>query len=493
MRSLFSIKQHGAIDLRTLACFRIFLGFLLLLDILMRLPDLTVFYTDAGAYPREVAMAENYIWKASLHYFSGLWQMQLLLFTAAFISALCLMAGYRTRLFMVLSWALQLSLQNRNQLILQNSDVLLACLMFWAMFLPLGAKWSVDAALQAKPRKLPIGITTPATIAILLQALYVYIIGALLKDHPIWHNGLAVDAAVHVQLYALSFAKLLGGYPAISYWLTYFVYYIELLSPLLLFSPLLFVPVRMIALALLTIMHLGFSLALGIGLFPYISILSLTLFLPSAFWNYIELIANPKHTLLTFLRGRWKACIAWLKPRVKPEAIEVKPSRFNITVVSVLGVLVFVLNLHTLKPEKIPFSERLSPLIWGLKIDQKWDMFAPYPMGGSGWMVMEGKTVDGRKVDAWKNTETPPDISVPEMISQWYPNYRWRKYYTSIYYTEGHETARAYFQDYLCRRWNDSHAVKLSSIRPVYYWLSSYHYSASDAPQRQVFATHICD
>jgi hypothetical protein len=69
---------------------------------------------------------------------------QALLFGIAAVAALAMLVGYRTRLAVFVVWVLVLSIQVRNPFLDSSADDLLRLLLFWAMFLPLGAYWSVD-------------------------------------------------------------------------------------------------------------------------------------------------------------------------------------------------------------------------------------------------------------------------------------------------------------------------------------------------------------
>ena len=60
-----------------------------------------------------------------------------------------LVLGWKTRFATIASWVLLLSLQNRNTMILSGEDNLALLLLFWGMFLPLGARYSVDSALDS--------------------------------------------------------------------------------------------------------------------------------------------------------------------------------------------------------------------------------------------------------------------------------------------------------------------------------------------------------
>ena len=72
------------------------------------------------------------------------------LFALGSLAGMAMVFGYRTRLATVVGWVLFVSAVNRNPMVEVGADVLLRQLLFWAMFLPLGAKWSLDAGTQEK-------------------------------------------------------------------------------------------------------------------------------------------------------------------------------------------------------------------------------------------------------------------------------------------------------------------------------------------------------
>ena len=136
------------IDLRTLALFRVLLGFYLSLATLNRMGDLSAHYSDEGVMPRDAQMELLADGSWSLHLLNGTSTAQLVLFLIAAFAALGLMVGWRTRLMTMISWVLLASVQNRNTFILSGEDNLALLLTFWAMFLPLGARYSVDLSLS---------------------------------------------------------------------------------------------------------------------------------------------------------------------------------------------------------------------------------------------------------------------------------------------------------------------------------------------------------
>ena len=134
------------IDLRSLALFRIAIALLLLIDLASRLRLLSANYTDAGAHPRSTALlAYAMDGLPSLYMLGGSTRFALALFLVAGVAAVLLGIGWRTRIATVVSWLLLDSLHSRHLLLLDGGDYLLRCLLFWSIFLPLGARGSFDA------------------------------------------------------------------------------------------------------------------------------------------------------------------------------------------------------------------------------------------------------------------------------------------------------------------------------------------------------------
>src|SRR5256885_6685590 len=143
------LRDIYSLDLRSLALFRIALGVMILIDLFMRSLDLNAFYTDWGVLPRG-ALLDKFAnpFRFSLHLISGVPGFEIALFIIAAGFAIALILGVRTRLVTIVSWFLLVSLQMRNPVILQGGDVYFRLLTFWAIFLPLGALYSVDSALN---------------------------------------------------------------------------------------------------------------------------------------------------------------------------------------------------------------------------------------------------------------------------------------------------------------------------------------------------------
>src|SRR5687767_13442614 len=133
------------LDLRSLGLARIAFAILILVDLSLRSLDLVAHYTDSGLLPRIAIIEHPYSrWDWSLHLMNGSWQIQALLFLIAAVFAILLLLGYHTRLATIVSWALMVSLNSRNPLIVVG-DTLFRALLFWAIFLPWGNRLSIDA------------------------------------------------------------------------------------------------------------------------------------------------------------------------------------------------------------------------------------------------------------------------------------------------------------------------------------------------------------
>jgi predicted DCC family thiol-disulfide oxidoreductase YuxK len=294
-------REVLSLDLRTLALFRFALGATLAVDMLNRLAHVRTFYTDWGLWPREAAMDYAGPMRLSVHLLNGdTWfAATLLLIEAAAGVALAL--GWRTRAATVVAFVLQASLLNRNSVILLGGDTLLTCLLFWGMFLPLGARWSLDVALaQNRPPEEPRHLS-PAGVALLAQVLIVYFFSAILKNGAEWWpDGTAVYYTMMLDRYSTPLGRVLLDYPRLMQGLTYYVYFLELLGPLLALSPFLQRPLRFLVMLGLMAMHIGFVVCMEIGLFPWVSLTSLTVLLGGWFWDWAERRADRGHTIRVY-------------------------------------------------------------------------------------------------------------------------------------------------------------------------------------------------
>jgi predicted DCC family thiol-disulfide oxidoreductase YuxK len=307
-------RRYG-LDLRSLSLFRIGLGVLIVGDLVWRARDLRAFYTDFGVLPR-ATLLDRFAdpWIISAHLMSGTALVQALLFLVAAVFGLMVLVGYRTRLATIVSWALLISLQNRNLVVLQGGDVLLRMLAFWAMFLPLNVYFSVDRALDTSDARYPQRVCTIGTIAFMAQVALLYWFSALQKHSPEWWTeGSAVYYALSLEQFATSVGRFLVQFPQLLRSLTFLTLAIEVVAPILLFSPIWSGPARAAAVLLLALFQLGLAVSMHLGHFPVVALVALIPLLPTWLWARKERPgderqAAAKRPLTIYYDGRCEFC-----------------------------------------------------------------------------------------------------------------------------------------------------------------------------------------
>ncbi|MEX2215004.1 MAG: hypothetical protein WD768_12795, partial [Phycisphaeraceae bacterium] len=140
------LEPPFAIDRRALAAFRIAIALILLMDLLIRSGSVVEHYSDGGILPRSQWVQQNKgTARWSLHAMNGEPAFQRALMIAAALAAGAMLVGWKTRGAVALAWLLTHSIQMRNPMINNGGDILLRGMLLWAVFLPLGSRWSIDA------------------------------------------------------------------------------------------------------------------------------------------------------------------------------------------------------------------------------------------------------------------------------------------------------------------------------------------------------------
>ena len=282
------------LDLRSLAAFRIAAAVCLIGDFYMRLQDVIVYYSDFGTFPRAIQLT-NFAgeWGVSLHWLSGKWEVQAFLFGLSIVLALMLMAGFKTRIAAFFSWLLLVSVHVRNPMILQGGDVLFRVVLFWALFLPLNAEYSVDAALTEHKNKSR-GVLSAGTIAYIFQICFLYWFTAAVKMQGAsksvwWDQSMAVYNVLNLEQFVrpLGQALALAPLPVLKF-LNRLVILFEIGGPFLFFIPVKTAFFRTAGCLAVIALHLCFFSCMVIGPFTYIGSMSVIALLPGAFWDQLE-------------------------------------------------------------------------------------------------------------------------------------------------------------------------------------------------------------
>ncbi|MDY6782678.1 MAG: hypothetical protein SW833_09065 [Cyanobacteriota bacterium] len=284
-----NLKTIFGLDLRSLAVFRIGLALAVIAEVVTRSRALEAHYTDSGVLPRTVLIDQLLRpWYWSIHLISGQPAVQAFLFLLAIGLAICLLVGYHTRLVTIATWALIISVQNRNPVLSFAGDHVLRAVLFWAMFLPLGACYSIDSALNSSSQPLPKRIFSGATIAFIIQLCFIYIWSAAFKTKSDlwWPTGDAVYYSLSYDQYTTHFGQFLLSFPnSFLRVLTFAALGFEWVGPLLLFIPFYNNFLRIIAIVSFVLLHIGFELCFDIGVLSYLSIVNWLCLIPSIVWD----------------------------------------------------------------------------------------------------------------------------------------------------------------------------------------------------------------
>ncbi len=286
-----SIGQRYGLDVRSLALLRMGLAMVILTDLVWRAPDLVAHYSDQGVVPRATlvdGLLNPSYW--SIHLVSGAVWVQGLLFGAAALFALAMLVGYHTRLATIASWALVVSLHHRNPALLFAADSVLRAVMFWAMFLPLGAAYSVDRAMNPRGRDLPQRIFSGAVIAFTVQQCFIYIFSAVFKTTSDiwWPDATAVYYSLSFDQYVTPLGAWLLNFPGLLMVMTAATLVLEWIGPLFLFMPWRTATFRIVTVVTFILLHLGFGFTLNLGIFPALSIVTWLVFIPSSTWEHLS-------------------------------------------------------------------------------------------------------------------------------------------------------------------------------------------------------------
>ncbi len=376
MRNLTDIFR---IDLRALAILRIGLGVLILWDLLSRVRWLEACYTDAGFYTVEYSKAGSDAGAWSLFWLNGSYGFALSLWIVTALAAVLLILGLKTRLATIACLVLCYSMFVRMPLVLDGGHVLLRMLLFWSVFLPLGAVWSLDSqrlkkkTVEGKRRswlmtlingdyfdwKPGDSVCNFATAAILLQVAAMYFFSGVAKCHADWWQGDALFRAMSMSIYLKPLAHEIRLLPdALLLWMGRALVFFELVGPIVIFLPRIFRPARMFFIIWFWGMHIGILFTLSIGIFAAVAMLSWVLFFP------------------------------WRGVRQTKTALDVRPQKasrtlFHAEQIVCAGFLLFVLLLNVSNMRFAAASYALpqgwSSLGWFTMCEQEFRMFGNPP------------------------------------------------------------------------------------------------------------------
>jgi hypothetical protein len=477
------------IDLRTVGLFRIALAVYLLFDLVGRCPNLIAHYTDSGVFPRD-AIAEQwsngppfqqYYAGLSLHALTGDASGIIALFAINFLILFALLIGYRSRLFAFLAWVFLISIQNRNPHVLHGGDQMCRMMAFWAMFLPLGARFSVDG-LCAVQKAYGVTVSQRAlsfgTAAVIFQTAMVYWFTAALKNSPVWHaDGSALWYALNIEQYETVLGRLFLQIAPI--WLlkiaTWASLGLEAIGPSLIFLPYRVPQVRIGLVLAFWVFHLVLIGGLiDVGPLPGSSALLWVPLIPTLFWEKATVWwqKGTKNSLRGRLAAFRTTIIAWRNQNILARVNRREPlpnlrsTKIAQIVAAFLIFYVGLWNLRGVDKNRFPvLPDQLNFVANVLRLDQWWGMFAPQPMTEDGWGILVVTLADGSEIDLYRGGK-PVVWTKPTSIASEYPNERIRKYLMNLW-DRNHSAERPRYFAYVRENWELEHPEPGKKIKAM--------------------------
>jgi hypothetical protein len=444
MRLAERIRQaYFVADLRSLALGRMGLASVLLANLVMRALVLRDFYSNEGLLPNHTLL-----WRPeqlpvfSLLFVASTPAMATVMFVLCGLSFLALLVGYRTRTAQVVSYLAVVSLNARS--FFNGGDIVLCELALWSLFLPVGRRWSVDAAIEARrradrPSVEPSQIATPAMAVLLGQLFFIYFFNALHKNGVTWRDGSAVHYVLHQDTIVTWLGVWLRGWitPELSKAFSWGTLAVEWTLPLLLASPIALRASRRLALGLAACLHIGFVLFINLEMFTPAMLAFLPFLLrwedAAAFerrWASVWRRLCQWPPLSNAVSG-WSQlldALAAATPLPQPQAAESPILSRARRGTALVGNVLFAALVGLAAQRLVAGNSRWRGPVWFeqaesyLMLFERWYMFAPEAPLTDMNVSIDAVTIAGRHVDPFNELASPPHPSpgnaIPARLDQ---------------------------------------------------------------------------
>lgn len=391
------------LDTRALALFRVGLGLVVAGDVATRALSLAQL-TDEGPVTRAFLRAQAGHSAPSLLMLDGsAWFAAVFLVVTA-LAAFWLVVGIRARAAALVTLVLVASIQDRNPLVFMSGDVLLRALLFLSLFVPLGARFSIDARRARGPstgsstEKRAPGVVDGAPAALFfVQIVALYLVGAVIKlEDATWRDLTALSHVLASDLLASPVGALLRGHDALLALFTAGTLVVEIVAPILLLVPSL--RARGVGIGALATLQLGIWLTMAHGQFQAIALVAMLPLLPAALLD----------------RTRLPAAITG------DRFVDAAPLAF-----AARAVLVVLVVVNVTAAFRGGATLGVEPLRV-VALDQSWGMYRSPADVPSGWFVVIATRVDGGHVELLTG-ESPPRAARPESVFSSYADFRTRR------------------------------------------------------------------
>jgi hypothetical protein len=415
------------VDPRSLGAFRIVFGLVLFSDLARRCAELRFWYTNSGLLPNHTLL-----WRPpARHEFS-------LFFTVSSVReaelgfALCavvyamFLLGYRTRWAQALALVARVSLNSRLAVLENGGDMVIDLLCLLTLVLPLGARFSLDAAAAARqersaaasepvageavvgePSQSARPVQSIAVLGLILQFATIYFFNAISKNGVSWRDGNAVHYALHQDKLVTWLGVWMREHlPASAlHALTWSTLATEWLGFSLIITPVFVREARLIAVCLMPLLHLSFALGLNLGGFSPAMISFFPLLLGAEHWEMLSRRFGARVEPLAAKLERWLA--PWFS-RVRPPPFT-RPSKIRrglaegAVALLLLAIASEVLNDNASVPHalRVPQPAWVHAVIEYPRILQGWRMFASEPPRTDSMIYVDATTAGRARVDPY--------------------------------------------------------------------------------------------
>lgn len=407
------------LDIRSLACFRMAIGGVVAADALLRTRDISLMLAPDGMFPLPALRAffgDGWTWSLAFLVDATWWGTAILALQG--LAGAALAAGIGTRAATVAAWVAVVSIVRRTAPATNAGDQWLCCLLFWSMFLPLGAAWSVDAWRHGQRRATAAvgpAVRSLATGALVVQIAAVYLSAGLSKWNPAWLSGSAVATALSLFDHGTPWGDALSRHELVCRVLTWSVLALELLGPVLLVAtgrP----GIRLALIALFGMFHAATAALMTLGLFAFVGLAAWLAVIPTAWWEW----AARRCPRITSTWPPASAAVRQPCTRVWEQVL----------VAAALGIagVDFLHDTTRWQPQPLPVWLRAA--VQATNLGQRWAMFGDVPRQRQ-WVYGRGTLADGREVDVLRNGR-PLEDTLPAGGFTSLPHHRWHRLFWDL-------------------------------------------------------------
>jgi len=162
--------------------------------------------------------------------------------------------------------------------------------------------------------------------------------------------------------------------------------------------------------------------------------------------------------------------------------------------VFIIGVFIILWNIKTLPQYSNKFDSKfLRNSLMVFRLDQKWNMFSPYPTLEDGWYVIPGVLRDDSRINVYTG-KYYIDYDKPHLASYTYKDQRWQKYMMNLW-LQDYSKYRLGYGQYLCRQWNQNNSYEKNLLTfEIVYMLEETDFNTlkESSPKPVVIWEHRC-